>query len=702
MRSVKQTFSGLFTGEFRESLFNFLFRKFGLNKKILLLFAAAIAGALVSGISILLHTVIYELSALTYLNRDLADFIWLIPGAGGLLTGLIVYAVLKEEQGGGVEETVKNIQLKTRVTGLRHVLLRFITSALTLGTGGSAGKEGPVVHLGSGIGSILGRVLRFPVSYRKTLMGSGVAAGIAAAFQAPIAGAFFALEILLADFTLDTFSMIVVASITATAFSQSFGHIDANIIAPHYTFEDPAELIFFAILGILGGLVNVAFTGSLFMGNNFFKKSRLPVWLKPAVGGLLLGFLSLAFPFVLGEGYDVMNLLLSGDFGSINRILPESTIFGTTAILLLILSVKILATSLTLSSGGSGGTIIPALFIGTTLGSIMAHVTTVIFPGFVFSEGTWVLAGMASVLAPMTQAPLFSITLFFELTRDYEVILPVLLVVTVSMLVSKHFIHGSLYSIALQKEGFRLYRGMEESIMEQFDVKEVMHRNINLIKKDANLGSIIENFLHSPYTAGFVIDEQQRYKGIISLADTREYINRHELYETVCADDLASGSDFWLSPDQNLLQALELMETTDMAWLPVLDGIKRGRPVGFITRKDIISIYNREVIKRGSRNIMIEGRENESERHLNLSEGYQIETIEIGRAWQGKTLKDLNLRADYNLTVIGIKLVDDYGNIIPDVNYRLKQGDRLTLVGMADDIKKISEIENNRDEKQKN
>lgn len=676
----------------QERYYRFLRDHFGLNKKALMLFASAFLGVFVAGVALALKFLIAFFLSWGIDNEDLEQVRFLLPLAGGLLVGLLVWKVHgKKKVQGGVESTIKMLRVDHSSSRLRDVVMRFVTSAITLGSGGSAGKEGPVVHIGGGMGSLLGRYLQFPESFRRTLVGAGAAAGISAAFQAPIAGSFFALEILLADFTLDTFSMIVVASVAATAATQSFGEAVHHIHSPQYIFSSFWELAIFAGMGILGGLVNVIFVRTLETSDTLFARSHIPVWFRPAAGGLLMGILALAFPFVYGEGYAVMNLLLDGDFSGIASEYLQNDSINIALVLLLLILLKIVATALILGSGGSGGTIIPALFIGAGVGAFAAELTSVFMPHLDFSPGTWALAGMSSVLAGMTQAPLFSITLFFELTRSYESMLPVLIVVSFAMLVSRHFLRGSLYGVALRKEGIQLYQGMEQSIMQGFQVSELMHRRINIINSNASLGSIVEGFLHSSFSNGFVTDQKGRFIGTISLEGVREFIPMRHLFQLIIAEEVVEHSDKYLFPGQTLFEALELMDQVDAVYLPVLENAQTLKPIAYITRKEIISVYNREVVKRGTQNVLIEQAGTERSNYLHLGNEFHIETLPVPRRWINKTLKDIDLRAQYNLTVIGIKRSNEVNNIVPDAAYTLGQTDQLTIVGKPEDLSRLIE-----------
>lgn len=676
----------------QEKLYLFLRRNFGLNQKTFILIIAALLGVTVAFIAQGVKYGIDSLSTYTYKNQNFSEFVFVFPMLGGLLVGPVVYFIRKHRwQPGGTEEMIKIVRLKRGSFRLRDLAVRFFTSIVTLGTGSSAGKEGPVVHISGGIGANIAHWLKLNHNHARTLSAAGVAAGISAAFQAPIAGSFFALEILLTEFSLDALSIIIVAAVSATAVTQSFGEHASHLLAPAYLFDQPIELLFYAGLGVAGGLIHVLFAKTLVSFRTFFSESRIPGWLSPAIGGFLLGVLAIAFPYVMGEGYEVINGLFMGDIDRINKIYNPT--IETTAIitLILVLGVKILGTALTLSSGGSGGTLVPSLFLGTTTGALMASIINAIWPAMNLNIGAWSLVGTSSVLAAMTQAPLHSIMLFFELTRDFEVLLPVFITVAVSVLVSKHFLKNSLYNYSLEHEGIQLYRGMEQSVMQTIPVESVMQRQINLIEPNISLGQIVYSFLHSAFNSGFVVDAQRRYLGVITLEEIKEYVDDENLHNLIVASELAARPEIYVLPHDNLFIALEVMDSHDIYWLPVVNNEDEKIPVGFLTRNKIMSMYNREIVKRGDQNIVFQqnAQGGISSKYLDIGREYRLESIEVPAKWVGKNLRDINLRVNDSLNVIGIRRDRDLTNIIPDVHYTLQDHDYLTVVGKHEDIEKF-------------
>ena len=306
------------------------------------------------------------------------------PAIGGAFVGPLVYFLAREAKGHGVPEVMNAVAMEGGIIRKRVVVIKTLASAMCIGSGGSVGREGPIVQIGSAIGSSLGQILRVTDDEMRILVGCGAAAGIAATFNAPIAGAIFALEIVLADFALTTFTPIILSSVMATVVSRSFlGNAPAFQI-PHYQLESPVELGFYVVLGLVAGCVAVAFTTILYKSEDKWDALRIPEYLKATIGGLMIGALGLYFPQLLGVGYEAIDTALQ------NRELW--------LMLLLLGPLKIIATSITIGSGGSGGIFAPSLFMGAMAGGAFGCGIHALFPGFTAQPGAYALVGMGAVV----------------------------------------------------------------------------------------------------------------------------------------------------------------------------------------------------------------------------------------------------------------------------------------------------------------
>ncbi len=508
----------------------------------------------------------------------------LIPAAGGLVVGPVVYLLANEAKGHGVPEVMEAVALKSGIIRKRVVVIKSLVSAVCIGTGGSVGREGPIVQIGSAIGSSLGQLLRVSVDRIRTLVGCGAAAGIAATFNAPIAGSMFALEIILGDFGLATFSPIVISSVVATAVSRHFlGNVPAFEV-PSYSLVSAWELPLYMIMGLACAFVAVGFTKTLYRLEDAFESFRFPPYLKAAFGGLLLGIMAGFFPQVLGVGY-----------GSIDLALLEGLSWR---IMLALVVLKLLATSITLGSGGSGGIFAPSLFIGAMAGGVFGTLSHHLLPGLTASPGAYALVGMGAVVSGTTHAPMSAILILFELTGDYKIILPLMIACIMSSLGARQLLRDSIYSLKLSRRGVNISEGKEVNVLKGIQVRDVMNPEVEYVKEDLPLGELADKISASKYNTFPVVDESGKLTGILSLLDYRDVAFDRNLRDLVVAKELATPEVVTVSPRDNLYDALEKITVKDFSILPVVDSDDSSRLIGVLTRRDIIGAYKKAVMKK--------------------------------------------------------------------------------------------------------
>lgn len=508
----------------------------------------------------------------------------LIPAAGGLIVGPIVYFFAREAKGHGVPEVMEAVALKQGVIRKRVVFVKSIASALSISTGGSVGREGPIVQIGSAIGSTTGQVLGLSYDRVRTLVGCGAAAGIAATFNAPIAGSMFALEIVLGDFGLATFSPIVISSVMATAVSRHFlGDMPAFVV-PAYKLVNGFELPLYMILGLFCALTAAAFTRTLYLFEDLYKRLKIPEYLKAMTGGFLIGCIGLEFPHLLGVGYPAMDLALTQNL-------------GLWTMLVLILC-KILATSVTIGSGGSGGIFAPSLFIGAMAGGFFGSVVHTVLPGVTASPGAYSIVGMAAVVSGTTHGPLSAILILFEMTGDYKIILPLMITCIISTHASRRLLSDSIYTLKLARRGINLKAGKEINVLKSIPVKNVMNRDVESIMESMSLGDMAEKILKSKNNSFPVVNHKGFLTGVLSFYDYQDAIFDEDLKDLIVAKDIATSNVTTVEQDDNLYDAFEKISGKDYSILPVVSSEEPDRLQGVLTRRDIISAYNKAVIKK--------------------------------------------------------------------------------------------------------
>lgn len=506
------------------------------------------------------------------------------PIIGGALVGPLVYFLAKEAKGHGVPEVMEAVALKGGTIRKRVVIIKSIASAICIGSGGSVGREGPIVHVGSAIGSAFGQILKVSVDRMRTLVGCGAAAGIAATFNAPIAGVMFAMEIILGEFGIATFSPIVVSSVMATVISRAhLGNYPAFTV-PQYSLVSVFEIPLYFLLGIAAGLIGVGFTTFLYCSEDFFKKVKIPEYTKAALGGGMIGIMGVFFPQIFGVGYDAIGMVL----------LEKTALY----LVFCLIFVKILATSVTLGSGGSGGVFAPSLYVGSMTGGAFGYLAHYLFPSVTATYGAYGLVGMGAVLAATTHGPITAIIILFEMTGSYLIILPLMLACIISTVLSSHIRKDSIYTLKLIRRGTDIRAGREINVMRALTVKDAMTKEVVTVPQDMPLKTLLKFTLGSKYSSFPVVDDQGLLTGIVTFEDLKDIVYEEGLGDLVVAKDIATLNVITVTPNESLEVALKKIGFRNIEHLPVVDPDHPRKIVGILSHRDIIASYNKALMDR--------------------------------------------------------------------------------------------------------
>ncbi len=528
---------------------------------------------------------------------------WIIvaPALGGLLAGPIIAYFASEAKGHGVPEVMQAIALRGGRIRPRVVVAKVLASAACIGSGGSAGREGPIVQVGAALGSTLGQLFHFSENRIRNMVASGAAAGIAATFNAPIAGVIFALEIILGEMRLTDLSGVVISAVTSSVLARSVLGDRPAFAIPEYSLRHPAEIGLYLVLGLAAAVVGVFFIRVLYAFEDLFDNWRFPEVLKPGVGGLLLGGMAFLYPMVLGLGFIPEDERLLGlpvaenlprVFGAGFPVIELALVGRMSLTLLTVLVVlKVLATSLTLGSGNSGGVFAPSLFTGAMLGGAFGHLATRFFPGVTAGIGPYATVGMAAVFAAAARAPLTAVIIVFEMTDDYRIILPLMAAVIVATVVAQQIHPESVYTLKLVRRGIRLVRGRSADVLEAVRVAEVMNPNPVTVRADLPAQMLAERFLRTNTRAFPVLDEAGRLVGIVTLEDFRRVAEDGGIPPEARVLDLATRALVVAHPDESVRVALQRMAPRDLSRLPVVARDDPTRLVGVVRRNDILRAY---------------------------------------------------------------------------------------------------------------
>ena len=558
-------------------------------KDFYLLFLASIIGTLTGFGAYLLNLIVdgvqfglFEFVGADLFSKSTTDYLRILfPAIGGLSVGLLTFYLSPEVKGHGIPGVMDAVANKGGLIRRRVAFLTSVTSGLTIGSGGSAGKEGPIVQIGSAIGSGIGQLFRVSQQRLKILVGCGAAAGLAAVFNAPIAGVVFAIEVILADFSLTVFTPIVISSVIATAISRYLIGSSPFFAIPSYALNSFSELPLYMLMGLAGGVLSVVFIVTLYKIEDVFEENiRLPVFIKPAIGGLLTGVIAYWFPELYGFDDTATHTALVGR--------PEILILGV------LIFAKILATSFTLGSGGTGGLFTPSLFIGAMFGAMFGTIVGKLFPTIAAPPGAYALVGMGVIVAGTIHAPLSALLIIFEVTADYKIILPLMLGTVTSTLVSRWLKKDSIYTMKISLFSNRTMNGRNQDILKIHRIQSIFNKEAPAILDKTNFDTILSTLMSSRYNSFPVVDSRNKVIGVIAMRDLRPVLFDRELAPLLLATDVMSENIFVAHPEENLGSALDKMEISDAEILPVVDSTENMDYQGVISRDDIIKQYRKE------------------------------------------------------------------------------------------------------------
>jgi CIC family chloride channel protein len=527
-------------------------------------------------------------SAAAHLLPVLRELPWwrilLATTLGGLVIGLFTKYVVPGGRAPGVPDVMEAAALKGGRLDLKTTILGAMVNAASIGVGGSVGREGAVIHLGSTFGSWLGQRMRLPPAMLRTAVGCGVASAVAASFNAPIAGVFFALEVVVGNYALSTFAPLVVASVVGTVISRLYYGDFPSFMLPHYQIGSPWEFFAFGLLGLICAAVSVIFMTAAEYVESRFERYEVPRWLRPVVGGLLLGLIALFYPNVLGVGY-----------GSIDNALFGNLPMG---LMVALVVAKLAATAICIGSGFGGGDFSASLFMGAMTGGAFGTLATEAFPGLASTHGAYALVGMGAVAGPVLGAPITTILIIFEMTGDYAMTLAVMIGVVIAALIVNETFGRSMYVMKLEHRGINLKAGRELGIMRSIPIADLMRTQLATVRPGAGLAEVVDALRGAPYGLVFVTDEDNILSGVITVTDlapVADSVAQPGL--PVIAADVASLKPLVLEAEDNPHRALRLMETSPWSHLPVVQDKASMRLVGVVDIHDLVLAYHRALLQ---------------------------------------------------------------------------------------------------------
>jgi CIC family chloride channel protein len=464
---------------------------------------------------------------------------------------------------------------------LRDGLMAAFISATSLGVGASMGREGPVVHLGAAVGSFLSQRLHLGRALRRTLLGCGVAAAIAASFNAPIAGVFFALEVVVGHYALSAFAPIVISSVTGTVISRMYyGDYPAFVLPEVYEIASFWEFPAFAILGLISAVVAIVFMRSVMVAMDTFERSRLPIWSRPAIAGLAVGAVAVSgFPHILGVGYEATDAALS-------ELYPLWLLIALAVL-------KTAATATCMGAGFGGGVFSPSLFLGAMTGGAYGIVATQLFPELSSGYGAYTIVGMGAVAGSVLGAPISTILMIFELTGSYALTIAVMVATVLASTISQQ-VHGpSLFYWQLQRRGVNIRSGQEVGLLRNIRVRRLLDREFETVKPDAPIAEVRDKLVHAPWGELFVVEDSGRLAGTISFHDLHEAAFDRSRDGSLTAADTMRRRPPVLHLDDDLERAVDIFGTSGEVHLPVVADREGMRLLGVAHEHELMATYHR-------------------------------------------------------------------------------------------------------------
>lgn len=512
----------------------------------------------------------------------------LIPMAGMVLLIPVSLIFPGEANGYTFTKFLRKVNLEGGYIKFRAIIVKTISTALTIGTGGSAGVEGPIATVGGALGSQVGQFFKVSGSRMKVYIAAGCAGGIGAMFNAPIAGIFFASEIvLLGTYEISSFSALVISSAMATVVSRAYYGDTPAFPIPNYQLLHPmVEIPLYILMGLVVGIVAVFHIRVFYAVRDRFATLKLHPQLKPILGALIVGAIGILFPQIMGDGYPYIEKVLSGQ--------------GVLWVMALLVLLKIGATAITLGAGGAGGVFAPALFIGAVIGGTFGSLANLALPGLTASSGAYAAVGIGAFLAAATHAPLTAIFLLFEMTGNYMIIIPIMLSSIIGTVVASRLYHDSIDTVDFSREGIDLHEGREAAIMRSIKVGTIISEDVDFISENANANQLLRLFSMAKDNFYFpVIDDTGHMTGIVSMQDVKNILHDEKKRLGARVGDVCERNVITLTPDDDLYTALTLYDVKGIEEIPVVESTSNRWVLGMLKRRDVLNAYNREVLKRG-------------------------------------------------------------------------------------------------------
>ncbi len=607
--------------------------RFGFREESFLLILAILIGVVTAAAAVTFHELILGIRGLLYNQLD-ARFLYgkgialliVLPALGGLIVGIVSQYVAHAREGHGIVDVIESIIRSRGFIKPGAAVEKIVTSAVTIGTGGSAGAEGPIVQIGAAIASGVGQLFRVARQHMPILLGCGSAAGISAIFNSPIGGVLFTLEVLLYDFSIRTFAPLVLASVIANVttqaiFRQLLGESYGAIFSlpagafpgtggeANASYIDWAQLPNFAVLGLICGFIGVCLSRLMYSFEERFSRLPIPKVLRPAFGGAILGLIGVLYvmifgwwmlgqpkpfafqhyplPAFFGDGYGVIKQLLDAGFYSSHNG------YQLFLLLLFLCAAKLFGTCMTLASGGSGGIIAPSVFLGAVVGGILGIILRATGHFSYVQPSIYALIGMGAVLASVVHAPMASILILLELTRDYRIILPAMLASIIAIGIARMVMRDSIYTLSLRHRGVRVGTASDFTLLRRMNVEQVPLEPAIVVRGNDPLQRVLDLSIDTGVDDFIVMDSRGNYEGMITADDIKTALLQREAVPLLLVDELTRPDVPLVKTSDDLASVFNTFSLYNVSHLPVCISPDGGKVIGLISRKSLMQCYQK-------------------------------------------------------------------------------------------------------------
>jgi CIC family chloride channel protein len=509
----------------------------------------------------------------------------LAPAAGGLVIGLTVHFFLRQRRPEAVAQVIEASTLRGGRLSLKEGLKIAVVNAASIGCGASVGREGPVVHLGASIGAWVAKRLHLGRAMSRTLLGCGVAAAVAASFNAPIAGVFFALEVVVGHYALSAFAPVVVAGVLGTIVSRMvYGDFPAFALPVSYEITSFFEFPAFALLGVISAVGAILFMRAIItVEDSWARLPQVPRWARPAIAGLVVGGIAIFFPQVLGVGYGATDQALQ-------ELLPLWLLF---ALILL----KTIATAVSLGSGFGGGVFSPSLFLGAMIGGAFGVIATGAFPALSSGHGAYTIVGMGAVAGAVLGAPISTMLIIFEMTGDYALTIAVMIATAIASIITQQLFGRSIFQWQLERRGVSVGIGREVGLLRALQVRGLADKKVDVVAPETPLAEVRRHLLEAPWSLLVVAGPEGRLEGLIGFPDLGDLAFDKEADETTTAKDVMHKAGYALRSDDNLQAAVEAFNSSGEVHLPVINNGDERLFVGMVHEHEVMAAYHQTLVQ---------------------------------------------------------------------------------------------------------